>query len=85
MDIALHHLVVHQAVDDISAFPLGRAEHGGIPQQIALVAEGIGGHALTLAEILERVVGVQGIDAHFEFLAVAGGVQPIGQAARQVW
>ncbi len=84
MNIALHHLVVHQPVDDVGAFPLGRAEHGGVPQQVALVTEGVGGYALIFAEIFERVVGVQGIDAHFEFLAVAGSVQLIGQAARQV-
>ena len=58
MNIALHDLIVHQAVDDVGAFPLGRAENGGVPQQVALVAEGVGGHALFLAEIFERVVGI---------------------------
>src|SRR5271165_6834194 len=52
---------MHQAVDDIGAFPLGRAEGGGIPQQVTFVAEGVGGHALLLAEIFERVVGIQGV------------------------
>jgi len=67
-------LVMHQAVDDIGAFPLGRAEDGGVPQQVTFVAEGVGGHNLLLAEIFERVVGIQGVNAHLEFLAVAGGV-----------
>jgi hypothetical protein len=65
---------VHQAVDDIGAFPLGRVEDGGVPQQVTFVAEGVGGHTLLLAEIFERVVGIQGVNAHLEFLAVAGGV-----------
>jgi integrase len=54
MNIALHHLVVHQPIDDVGAFPLGRAEHGGVPQQVALVTEGVGGYALIFAEIFER-------------------------------
>jgi len=48
MNIALHHLVVYQPVDDVGAFPLGGAEHGGVPQQVALVTEGVGGYALNL-------------------------------------
>jgi len=51
--------VMHQAVDDIGAFPLGRAEDSGVPQQVTFVAEGVGGHTLLLAEIFERVVGIQ--------------------------
>ena len=50
---------MHQAVDDIGAFPLGRAEDDGVPQQVTFVAEGVGGHTLLLAEIFERVVGIQ--------------------------
>src|SRR6516225_375471 len=73
MNIALDDLVVHQPVDDVGALPLGRAEHGRVPQQVAFVAEGVGGHALFFAEIFEGVVSVQGIDAHLEFLPVAGG------------
>ena len=45
---------------------------------------GFAGWALFFAEIFEGIVSVQGIDTHFEFLAVAGSVQLIGQAARQV-
>ena len=36
VNIALHDLVMHQAVDDIGAFPLGRAEDVGVPQQVTL-------------------------------------------------
>ena len=74
VNTALHDLVMDQAVDDIGAFPLGRAEDGGVSQQVTFVAEGVGGHTLLLAEIFERVVGIQGVNAHLEFLAVAGGV-----------
>ena len=74
VNIALHDLVVHQPVDQVGAFPLGRAEDGGVSQQVTFVAEGVGGHTLLLAEIFERVVGIQGVNAHLEFLAVAGGV-----------
>ena len=49
MNIALHHLVMHQPVDDVGAFPLGRAEHGGVPQQVALVTEGAGKDASATA------------------------------------
>jgi hypothetical protein len=84
MNVAHHGFVVHRPVDDVGAFPPGRAEDGRLPQQVTPVAEGVGGHALFFAEIFVRVVGIQGIDAHFEFLAVAQGMQPFGQAAHQV-
>ena len=79
MDIALDDLVVHQPVDDVGTPPLGRAKDGGVPQQVALVAEGIDAHALALAEIFVRVVGVQGINANLEFLPVARGEDRAGQ------
>ena len=40
MNIALNPLVLHQPVHDVGAFPLGRAEHGGVPQQFRLFLEG---------------------------------------------
>ena len=57
MNVALHHLVVHQPVDDVGAFPLGRAEHGGVPQQVALVTEGVGGYALGACGFAVRFQG----------------------------
>jgi len=84
MNIALDDLVVHQPVDDVGALPIRRAKDRGVPQQVAFVPEGVDAHALSLAEVLIRIVGVQGIDAHLEFLAVARGMQTIGGATREV-
>src|ERR1700730_15969296 len=84
MNITLDDLVVHQPVDDVGALPIRRAKDRGVPQQVALVPEGVDAHAFSLAEVLIRVVGVQGIDAPLEFLAVARGMQTIGGATREV-
>src|ERR1700676_3835551 len=59
MNIALDDLVVHQPVDDVSALPIRRAKDSGVPQQVALVPEGVDADALALAEVLVRVVGVK--------------------------
>ncbi len=58
MNIALDDLVVRQPVDDVSALPIRRAKDGGVPQQVALVPEGVDADALALAEVFVRVVGV---------------------------
>src|SRR5450631_496808 len=84
MNIALDDLVVHQPVDDVSALPIRRAKDSGVPQQVALVPEGVDADALALAEVLVRVVGVKGIGTYLEFLAVARGMQTIEGAAREV-
>ena len=58
MNIALDDLVVHQPVDDVGALPIRRAKDRGVPQQVALVPECVDAHALALAEVFVRVVGV---------------------------
>ena len=47
----------HQAVDDVGALALGGADDDRVPQQLALVDEGVGADALAFAEVLERVGG----------------------------
>ena len=42
-----------------------------LPEQIPLVAEAIDAHTLAFTEIFERIVGVEGVDTHLEFLPVA--------------
>jgi hypothetical protein len=55
-----------------------------MPEQITLIAKAIDCHTLAFAEVFERVVGVERVEVHLEFLPVAGGVQPIGGAAIEV-
>jgi hypothetical protein len=59
VNIALDDLVVHQPIDDVSALLIRRAKDGGVPQQVALVPEGVDADALALAEVFVRVVGVK--------------------------
>ena len=73
VDVAPDHVVVHQAVDDVGGFLLGRADHRGVEEEVPLVDERVGTHTLALPEILVRVIGVERIDAHLDLLAVAGG------------
>ena len=81
VDVAAYDVVAHQPVNDIGALALRSAHHERVPEQLALVDEGVGADALTLAEVLERVAGVERGAAHGELLPVAGGVQPLGFAA----
>ena len=53
MDIALHNIIVHQAVNDIGTLALGSTDNRGMPEQIALINESVDTHALTLAKIFE--------------------------------
>ena len=59
MDIAFDDIVIHQTVDDIGAFTLGRTDHDRIPEQIPLVDEAIDAHPMTFTEIFERIIGVE--------------------------
>ena len=77
MDIAFNHIVMHQAVDHIGAFTVGGADHQGMPEEITFIYEGIGTDALSLAEVFKWAAGVQAVAAHFKFLTVAGGMEPI--------
>ena len=46
MDVTLDDIVVHQAVDNVGTFSVSRAKDGGVPQQVALVPEGVDADAL---------------------------------------
>jgi hypothetical protein len=84
VDIASGHVVVHQPVDDECALTLPSAEDERVKQQIALVNKAVDTHSLAFTEVFERVVGVERLGAYFEFLAVAGGMQSIRGATRDV-
>jgi hypothetical protein len=58
VDVALDHVVVHQAVNDVGALALGGADDRRVEQQMSLVDEAVDADAFALAEVLERVVGV---------------------------
>jgi hypothetical protein len=77
VDVALDHVVVHQAVDDVGTLALGGADDGRVEQQVPLVDEAVDADAFALAEVLERVVGVERVGANLELLAIAGGVEPV--------
>jgi hypothetical protein len=53
--VTLHHLVVHQAIDDVGSFLLGGADDRGMEEEVPLIEEGVGTGALALAEALEIV------------------------------
>ena len=84
MDVTFDHIIVHQPVDHIGGLTFGGADHRGIPHQVAHVDEGCHADPLVFPQILERVVGVQGIHRHPEFLAIAGGMQDTRAAAVDV-
>jgi hypothetical protein len=81
MDVALHHVISHQPVDDIGTFALCGAEDQRIPEKIALIDKGIGADALALAKILEGIVGIERVCSNLKFLTVARGMQFILGAA----
>lgn len=66
MYVAFDNIIMHQTIDNISAFALCGAEYKGMPEQVPLINEGIGAH-----EILEGVIGIERIGADFKFLPVA--------------
>lgn len=70
MDIAFYHIVLHQTVNYIRAFPFCSAEHHRMPQKIALINETVYADALTLAEILEGIVRIECVAANLELLPV---------------
>jgi hypothetical protein len=41
MNIAFDHVVVHEAIDDIGGLALRGADHSMMPQEMALIDEGI--------------------------------------------
>jgi hypothetical protein len=53
VDVALDHVVVHQAVDDVGTLSLGGADDGRVEQQVPLVDEAVDADAFALAEVLE--------------------------------
>src|SRR6201987_3240021 len=82
--IAFDHVITHEAIDDICALAFCRAEHQGMPEQVALIDEGVGADALTFAKIFEGMVGSERVSPPLEFLAVAGGVNFILRSAIDV-
>jgi hypothetical protein len=77
VDIAFDHLVVHQAINDISGFAFSGADDRGMEMEVAFVNERVGTHATPVPKVLERVIGVERIHRDLELLAVAGGVETI--------
>lgn len=76
MDVAFDHIVAHQPVNDIGAFPVSRADHQGMPQEVALIHKRVGTDTLPLPKILERAAGMEGLATHLELLAIAGSMEP---------
>ena len=52
-----------------------------MPEQVALIDEGVSADPLALPEIFEGMVGIERVGMHLEFLAVAGGVNFILRSA----
>ena len=75
MDVAFDDVIAHEAIDYERAFPIGGADHKGMPEDVALIDECVGADALSLAEILERTAGSEAFAAHLELLSIAGGMQ----------
>ena len=71
MDVSPDFVVVHQPVDDKGALALGGAEHQRVSAEAALVDERVSADALDLAEVFERMAGVERGIADLELLSVA--------------
>ena len=67
--------IAHEAIDYERAFPIGGADHKGMPEDVAFIDERVGADALSLAEILERTAGSEAFAAHLELLSIAGCMQ----------
>src|SRR4051812_12493314 len=74
VDVAFDHVVAHEAINDIGALAFRRAENQGMPEQAALIDEGVGADPLAFAKIFEGMVGIEGVGPHLELLAIAGGM-----------
>ena len=85
MDVAFDDIVAHEAINNIGALTISRADHQRMPENVAFIDERIGADTLALAEILEGPACVQAFAAHLEFLAIAGGVQYPVIFAIDVW
>ena len=84
VNVAFHDVVVHQTIDDVGALAVCGADHQRMPQEMSFIDEGVGAHALSLPEILERAAGVQALAPHLEFLSVARSMKDIGFAAVKI-
>ena len=62
VDVAFDHVVAHEAVNDIRALAFRRAENQRMPEQIALIDEGISADPLALAEVFEGMVGIERVE-----------------------
>ena len=62
---------MHQAIYDIGAVALRRAENGRIPKEYLVADVRVGADALAFPEVFIRVVGVQRVDSHLELLSIA--------------
>ncbi len=77
MDVAPDHVVVHQPINDVGGLFFRGADHRGMPHEIAHIDKCHHADALVLAQVLERIIGIEGIHSHFEFLSVTGCVEHI--------
>ena len=81
MDIALDHLIMLQAIDDVRGFFLRGTDDGAVKEKVTLIRKGIGTDRLTPIEIFEDELGIERFDAHPHFLSVTGGVELLPMAS----
>src|SRR5208283_1127790 len=59
VDVAFDHVVTHEAINDICALAFRRTENQRMPEQVALIDEGVSADPLAFAKIFERMVGIE--------------------------
>ena len=81
MDVALNHLIVLQAIDDVRGFLLRGTDDGAMKEKVPFIGKGIGTDRLAPIIVFEGKLGIEGFDAHPHFLAVTGGVELVPMAS----
>ena len=76
LDIVFDNVDVLQTFNQVNRLSFGGANDDGIEDEIFFVNEVVAKYAATLAEVLERIVGVQRIDRDLEFLSVTQSAKP---------
>lgn len=78
MDVALDHLVLHQPVDHVSCFTLGRTDYGAVEQGVTHIDERVEGDSFVFAKVFEGIVGVQGVNRDLHLAAITTGMPLVG-------
>ena len=54
VDVAFHHVVAHETVNDIATLAFGRTENQGMPEQVTFIDERVGADPSALPKYLKE-------------------------------